>query len=121
MIYSGKNRQLLRAGMKVWACAYSTDNNREIMGLIQKPVYGVVDNWYEDSKEVYPDAFYKFKRGTEEKCKQFVGIGAREYADTYEECVEIYNSIVKRRIEWLRAMANKAAEDYIDEEKTNGD
>ncbi|MFG6369467.1 MAG: hypothetical protein K1W16_13840 [Lachnospiraceae bacterium] len=29
-------------GTKLWACAYKFDNNKTTMGLISKPVYGML-------------------------------------------------------------------------------
>lgn len=91
----------------IWACAYSTNNNTMYNYLIKKPVLGIVVN--KDNNEVYRRmlCFYESKKDGDIKKSSKVYCTSREYADTYEECVELYNSLVDREI--------KRAEEVIKE------
>ena len=37
------------------------------------------------------------------------------YADTYEECVELFNSLVNEKVEWFLKRAEETKEDLIRE------
>lgn len=120
MKYTNKNRELLKQGMKVWACAYKFDNNKTTMGLIQKPIYGVIRgygyDWGGNAEEGYPAFFAPLSKNSETKIvkSKVVSIHAREYADTYEECVELYNDLVKGRIDWFKQRAEETEKDLIE-------
>lgn len=111
----------IRPGTKLWACAYKFDNNKITMGLISKPVYGMVRGYGWNYKEVteeesYASFFVPFKSGSEiEFAKsKAVRISSRVYADTYEECVELFNSLVDEKVKWFLERAEETKKDLID-------
>lgn len=94
----------------IWACAYSTNNNTMHNYLIKKPVLGVVEEY--KSKDITIrnlSCFYELKKDGTFKKSSKVFCMSRKYADTYEECVELYNSLVDKEI--------KRAEEVIKEHK----
>ena len=61
-----------------------------------KPVKGRIDGYM----------FFEYKKNGELK-KNGVGIGARIYADTYEEAVEGFNILIQNRIKRLKEEINR--------------
>lgn len=106
MIY--KDSKDLEPGRKIWACAYEFDNNKITMNLSQKPIYGEIyhDGW---SKHFVP-----YKKNGELAMSKMVRSRSRVYADTYQECVELYNSLVRERVDWFMQRAEETADDYIE-------
>lgn len=106
MIY--KDSKGLEHGKKIWACAYEFDSNKTTMNLIQKPVYGEIycDTWMR--------SFVPYKKNGGLAMSKMVRAISRVYADTYEECVELYNSLVKERVNWFMKRAEETANDYIE-------
>ena len=123
MIYKEyKDIHNIKPGTKLWACAYSFDNNKTTMGLIQKPVYGIARgygwNYSELAEEKsYSAYFIPFKKNSEKDyaTSKMVHIGSRVYADTYEECVELYNSLVCEKIDWFRQRIKETEGDLIEQ------
>lgn len=121
MIYRNYNEiKNIKPGTKLWACAYKFDNNKITMGLISKPVYGMARGYGWDYEEVteeesYASFFVPFKRNSEiEFAKsKAVRIDSRMYADTYEECVELFNSLVNEKVEWFLKRAEETKKDLI--------
>lgn len=122
MIYKSRTEiRNIKPGTKLWACAYSLDNNQITMGLKQKPVYGTTRCrrivWEEDDlNESYSSYFVPFKKGSDSqlaKSKE-VSIYARCFADTYEECVELYNQMVNERVDWFLKRAEETKKDLIE-------
>lgn len=115
------NCQNIKPGTKLWACAYKFDNNKTTMGLIQKPIYGMARGYgwdYEGTMEEnsYSSFFVPFKSGSEidfAKSKA-VRITSRVYADTYEECVELFNKLVEDRVAWFKKRATETEKDIIE-------
>lgn len=112
----------LPPGTKIWACAYDFDNNKTTMGLISKPVYGMLRGyaWNYEDKEIteedsYSSFFVPFKRGSETEFakSKAVQIYSRVYADTHEECVELFNSLVNEKVEWFLQRAEETKKDFI--------
>lgn len=100
----------------VWAVAYDIDNDTGHVRLSCKPTLGEVVS----SSEIKASSlwsnyiFVPYKKGTHTRCKSgFVSCGARMYADTYEEAVDIYNSLVQKRVDKLEKMKNEAVSDFI--------
>lgn len=91
----------------IWACAYSTNNNTMYNYLRKKPVLGIVVN--KNNDEVYRRmlCFYELKKDGTFKESSKIFCMSRKYADTYEECVELYNSLIDEEI--------KRAEEVIKE------
>ena len=78
----------------VYAFAYLEDERA--INLFCKPVKG----------QIVDSIFYEYKKNGSLK-KNGVGIGARIYADTYEEAVEGFNALVNARIVKLREEISK--------------
>lgn len=106
MIYRNyKEIENIKTGTKLWACAYEFDNNKITMGLISKPIYGMDRGYgwnYENiaEEELYASFFVPFRNGskTEFAKSKAVRIYSRVYADTYEECVGLFNSLVNEKV-----------------------
>lgn len=123
MKYRNINKTELKPGTKIWACAYDFDKSKTSHSLIQKPVYGMIRGYgwrYQDFLNVteetsYGTYFVPFKKNskTELATSKEVRIESRVYADTYEECVELYNELVKERVEWFLRRASEVERDYI--------
>ena len=112
----------IKTGTKLWACAYEFDNNKISMGLISKPVYGMTRGYgwnYEEvtEEDSYASFFVPFRKGskTEFAKSKAVQIDSRMYADTYEECVELFNSLVNEKVEWFLKRAEETKKDLIRE------
>lgn len=91
----------------LWACAYYVDNETESK-LICKPVHGelVQENW--DTK------FVPYKKGTTEKrTSGFIYWENKDYADTQEEAIALYNNFVEQRIDSLKKLLAIAEADKI--------
>lgn len=100
----------------LWAVAYDIDNDTGRVRLSCKPTLGEVVS----SSEIKASSlwsnyiFVPYKKGTHTRCKSgVVSCGARMYADTYEEAVDIYNSLVQKRVDKLEKMKNEAVSDFI--------
>lgn len=111
----------IKPGTKLWACAYKFDNNKITMGLISKPVYGMARGYGWDYEEVteeksYSSFFVPFKRNSETEFakSKAVQIDSRMYADTYEECVELFNSLVNEKVKWFLKRAEDTKKDLIE-------
>ena len=110
----------IKPGTKLWACAYEFDNNKITMGLISKPVYGMARGYGWDYEEVteesYVSFFVPFKSGskTEFAKSKAVRISSRVYADTYEECVELFNTLVNEKVKWFFDRAEETKKDLIE-------
>lgn len=124
MIYTGiAEKKNIKPGTKIWACAYRFHKDKEMMGLIQEPVYGITRGisvaWGDDDlNETYSSFFVPFRKGSDSqlaKSKE-VSIYARCFADTYEECIELYNKLVNERVDWFLKRAEETREDLIGEE-----
>ena len=105
----------IKPGSILWACAYDKDNNYEHTLLFQKPVKGIVlsnEGEYK-CKRWTGKLFFRLNKEGKPIKSSAVSLSARKYADTYEECVEIYNSLVNERIEYLKSIIKKAEDDII--------
>lgn len=88
----------------IWAVAYSVNDDTEHHRLMCKPTNG----------ELVGYSFIPYKIGTKTKrASGRVSKYARKYADTYEEAVELFNSLVQKRIDNLIEMAEDAKNDFI--------
>lgn len=93
MKYTYKNVPLNKP---IWACAYHVNNNDMYNYLKREPVLGMVVGSYVS----YLNPFHELNKKGEIKQKS-VQCCSREYADTYEECVELYNYLIDKEIERL--------------------
>lgn len=85
----------------VYGFAYLEDERA--INLFCKPVKG----------QIVGSMFYEYKKNGSLK-KNGVGIGARIYADTYEETVEGFNALVSARIEKLEEEISKVEDLFIE-------
>jgi len=87
-----------------WACAYSEDNNYDYSHLKQLPIRGMILDKHKAgmSKPKYSNqVFVPLNKNDELIKSKAVDIYSRHYANTYEECVEVYNELVQERIDRL--------------------
>lgn len=81
----------------IWACAFDVDTDRgngSIVRLIQAPIQGQIIN----------GTFYAYKKNNDFGLqKNGVNEASRQYAYTYQECASIYNGLITKKIEKLRA------------------
>ena len=123
MLYRNRKEiQNIKPGTKLWACAYEFDNNKITMGLISKPIYGMARGYGWDCGEVteeraYASFFVPFRSGNETEFakSKAVRISSRVYADTYEECVKLFNSLVNEKVKWFLERAEETKKDSISE------
>ena len=88
----------------LWAVAYSVNDDTEHHRLMCKPTNG----------ELVGYSFIPYKIGTKiKRASGRVSKYARKYADTYEEAVELFNSLVQKRIDNLLEMTEDAKKDFI--------
>lgn len=89
MIYQYNEKLKIQDGTKVWACAYCLNKTNTELYLRCEPVFGVI-------KDISPyrKLFFPLKKNGELKNKG-IGLDARDFADTYEECVDLYNEKVQ--------------------------
>ena len=106
----GYNVDNLPTNKPVWAVAYDVNNDTRHVNLKCLPVLGEIRRW-----KYYRGAdFYPYKKGTTEvRLTGKVHYNSRVYADTYEEAVQMYNELIKRRIETLYKMIEEAKDDFI--------
>lgn len=108
MIYRYKYKDFkgLKSHTKIWACDFQLDRSKTQMGLFQKPIYGEIrgkinPHTNEESESGYYFIPYK-KNSTELAMSKKVRLEARCYADTYEECRDLYNTLIDERINWFK-------------------
>lgn len=91
-------------GRHLWACAYEIDNETLHPHLRQTPVEGILT----------PDLqFAVFTKGETLRKSGRVSYYSRQYADTYEEAVELYNELVTKRRKRLEQMEDSVYDDYL--------
>ena len=84
----------------VWGCAYDVNNDNMYNYLRKEPVLGIVKE-NERNKYRTLDVFYELNKKGEIKKSSKVYVYSRQYADTYEECVELYNSLIDKALKDL--------------------
>lgn len=108
-IYDYRNAPL---DTELWACAYDTNNTEKSMATKREPVLGKLIN---DNSVYYGYAtFYELKRNGQIKKTGKVASWSRHYADTYEECIELYNSLIDKQIEKLEKLIANHKENKLD-------
>lgn len=111
MKYVYNHRMNAPCNTPIWGLAYDVNNETEHRNYSCKPVLG----------EIRGRHFHKYKKGTTECQLASVSIFARQYADTYEEAVELYNSLVMDRIDTLYKLLDSAQKDLIPVNTIEGD
>ena len=100
----------------VWGCAYNEDNNYDYSHLKQLPIRGIILDKYkaEIDKPKYSSwVFAPLNKKGEMIKSKVVDVYSRHYANTYEECVEVYNGLVQMRIDRLNDIINECKKHKI--------
>lgn len=116
MIY--ESRKELYDGQRVWGCGYQLDNYGG-RALFCKPVLGIVTTGRFNSGYRSNTVQWFTPIGANERLQtsKTVSIGARKYADTYEECVELYNLLVRNEIARFQEVVDESSKDIIEVEE----
>lgn len=98
-------KKFINEGKILWACAYVVNNETLHVSRHEKPVKGILKDYRKPS-------FHKFTRNGD-YYSTGVYYSSRQYADTYEECVEIFNELVMNRANKLQMLADACKEELI--------
>lgn len=99
----------------IYGFAYDINDDTEHRRLSCKPVLGEIISTENIKCKLWSRyVFIPYKNGTTEKRKSgYVDFQSRMYADTYTEAVDMYNELVKTRIDNLYKLIDSAEEDII--------
>jgi len=100
----------------VWGCAYNEDNNYDHSHLKQLPIRGMILDKYKagiDKPKYSSWVFAPLNKKGEIIKSKVVDVYSRHYANTYKECVEIYNGLVQMRIDRLDKIVKECEEHKI--------
>ncbi|MSS07086.1 hypothetical protein FYJ38_00335 [Clostridium sp. WB02_MRS01] len=106
----------IKSGEVVYGCAFNIDFDRnswyggQVVHNICKPVKGMVKK-YEDSDSY--GRFYLLKRDGSPRQSGMVSTESRHFARTYDECVEIYNQLVRKKQEKLRNIVDELEKELL--------
>ena len=103
------DRTALKVGDRVWACELDIDvdryNNATVTHLYCEPAYGeIVSTWeshYDKDVPWFHCSFALLNKNGQPRKSGRVSLRARRFARTYEDCVQIYNSIIDEKINYL--------------------
>lgn len=108
------DKNKLKEGDIVWACAFNIDLDRQshfggkVVHSKQEPVKGIIHNKY----------FYVLKKDGAPRVNG-VSTYARDFAETEEECIELYNQRIDNKINKLcgviRELRKERIEGIVDE------
>lgn len=95
----------------LWGFAYNIKNDTAHRKYFSKPILGEL----RETNHSYSDwaTFYPYKINGDICVSKGVNLNARYYADTYEEAVEMYNELVRNRIDRLHEAIMDAEKDFI--------
>lgn len=91
----------------IWGCAYKTNDSEKGMSLKKEPVLGMI------VQEFGHKYFYELKKNGEIKKSSKVYYYSRQYADTLEESIEIYNDAVESQIKLLEELIDNCKKDKL--------
>lgn len=97
----------------VYGCAYEMTNDERSMGLKKLPVKGKVMFCSGRGKQ-----FYELNRKGEIKKSGAVYTWSRRYAATHEDSVDIYNTLVQRKIDYLNELIKDHEGEFISKGKS---
>lgn len=104
-----------KPGDKIWACAYEFDNKKIVKSNI-KPTLGILTDGWNDVTGDKVCYFTTMKKdGTPSRSKK-VFPKAREYADTEEECIKLYNGLVQKKIDYFQQRIEEVKKEFIEED-----
>lgn len=98
----------LKEGDIVWACAFNIDLDRQshfggkVVHSKQEPVKGII----------HDRCFHVLKQDGTPRANG-VSTYSRDFAETYEECVEIYNRRIGEKINKLCGVVNELRKELI--------
>lgn len=98
----------------LYACAYKVNNENLSVNLMQQPIKGVLI--HDPSKNQYETqyiAFAPFDKRNQPRKSGRVDYGARLYADTLEESIELFNEKVNERKRHLEALIQDCNDTFI--------
>jgi hypothetical protein len=101
----------IKNGEVVYGCAFNIDFDRHswcdgrVVHNICKPVKGIVNKWNEQD-DYSNGQFYILKADGSPRKSGAVSTNSRHFAHTYEECVEIYNQLIRDKMAKLRKIAD---------------
>jgi len=110
------DRKSLKHEDIVWACAYNENNNYDYSHLKQLPIRGMILDKYkaEFDKPKYSSwIFVPLNRNDGLIKSKVVDLYSRHYANTYEECIEVYNGLVQERIDRLNEIIGECEKHKI--------
>ncbi|RHB42190.1 hypothetical protein DW886_16870 [Enterocloster aldenensis] len=93
---------------EIWACAYKEDPENGSMRLKCLPTKGILLR-----KNGYSVKFVPLKTDGTLRKSGDVCAGSRKYADTYEECKELYNELIQDYIDQLEHRIDEAKKEFI--------
>lgn len=99
-------KETLKHGDVVWACGFDIDVDRHdnsITHSYSKPVDGMIQSMYKDTNthantQWYVCRFVPFAKNGRLRKSGAVSLYARRFAQTYNDCVEIYNQLIDEKI-----------------------
>lgn len=98
----------LKNGNVVWACAFNIDFDRQahfgdgVTHAKQEPIKGIIKD----------RCFYVLKKDGSPRANG-VSLYSRSFANTYEECVEIYNKKIEDKITKLSKVVSDLQDQII--------
>ena len=112
------DKKTLKHGDIVWACAFDVDMDRKtwnretVVHLKCEPVLGMIVSFSKN----HIDASWRYcefailKNSGEPRKSGRVSLNARRFAHTYEDCVELFNSIIEEKIQYLNGKISELEE-----------
>lgn len=88
----------------IWAFAYTIKNDTAQRTYYSSPVCGEINEH---------GVFHPYKKNGDLSGSKYYNFNSRSYADTYEEAVDMYNELVQKRIDRLKAAIEDAKKDFI--------
>lgn len=102
-----------KVGDIVWACAFKYAGTKESKHLYQTPIKGMFTHSKcpEDIKDISTTKQYKHiryfipfkKNGKDLAYSKAVNYNARCYADYEYECINLYNELIQKNIDWHKS------------------
>ncbi len=88
----------------IWAFAYTIKHDTAQRTYYSLPVRGEINKH---------GTFRPYKKKGDLSGSKYYNFNSRSYADTYEEAAEMYDELVQKRIDRLKAAIEDAKKDFI--------
>lgn len=102
-----KAKEFAKAERIFYGCAYRINDDNRNHTLLQKPIKGTFQSNRWDT------TFVPLKKDGTPRKSGGVWFGSSHIADTYEECVEIFNDLVNKRKQKLQELIKECDETLI--------